>query len=112
MRTVFVSHNDLGLACLEELDRLGADIRAVLTRPNLDRISDQTDFTDFTAERDVPLHRVDSINTDAWVDRLGQYNPGPVAARPGTRAHRLEPHQRPRRDGAHDVSPRRSGRRG
>ena len=75
MRTVFVSHNDLGLACLEELDRLGADIRAVLTRPNLDRISDQTDFTDFTAERDVPLHRVDSINTDAWVDRLGQYDP-------------------------------------
>jgi methionyl-tRNA formyltransferase len=75
MRTVFVSHNDLGLACLEELDRLGADIQAVLTRPELDRISDQTDFTGFTDDRDVPLHRVESLNTDAWVDRLADYDP-------------------------------------
>ncbi|WP_380675286.1 methionyl-tRNA formyltransferase [Salinigranum sp. GCM10025319] len=75
MRTVFVSHNDLGLACLEELDRLGADIRAVLTRPELDRISDQTDFAAFTEERDVPLHRVESLNTDEWVDRLAGYDP-------------------------------------
>ena len=75
MRTVFVSHNDLGLACLEELDRLGADIRAVLTRPELARISDQTDFTDFTDGRDVPLHRVDSINSDEWVERLTAYEP-------------------------------------
>jgi methionyl-tRNA formyltransferase len=75
MRTVFVSHNDLGLACLEALDRQGVDIQAVLTRPDLDRISDQTDFTDFTDERDVPLHRVESLNTDAWVERIADYNP-------------------------------------
>ena len=75
MRTVFVSHNDLGLACLEALDRQRADIQAVLTRPDLDRISDQTDFTDFTDKCDVPLHRVESLNTDAWVDRLADYDP-------------------------------------
>jgi methionyl-tRNA formyltransferase len=75
MRTVFVSHNDLGLACLEELDRLGADVRAVLTRPDLDRIADQTDFTRFTDDRDVPLHRVETLNTDEWVDRIAGYDP-------------------------------------
>ena len=75
MRTVFVSHNDLGLACLEELDRAGADLQAVLTRPELDRIADQTDFAGFAAERDVDLHRVESLNTDEWVDRLTDYDP-------------------------------------
>jgi len=75
MRTVFVSHNDLGLACLEELDRAGADLQAVLTRPELDRIADQTDFAAFAAEREVDLHRVESLNTDEWVDRLTDYDP-------------------------------------
>lgn len=75
MRTVFVSHNDLGLACLEELDALGADIRAIVTRPRDDAVADQTTFGDIAAATGAAHHEVESVNTDAVVGLLREYNP-------------------------------------
>lgn len=75
MRVVFITHNDLGLACLEELDDLEADIVAVYTRPERDDIADQTDLTKFTAENGIPLHRVNSVNTDAIKSQIAEYDP-------------------------------------
>ena len=75
MRTVFVSHNDLGLACLEELHALGADIAAILTRPREESIADQTRFDDIAERTGAPLHEVESVNTDAVVERLRGYDP-------------------------------------
>ena len=75
MRVVFVTHNELGLACLEELADLGADLRAVYTRPERKEIADQTDLAAFADGRDVPLHRVESVNTDAVKGELNEYDP-------------------------------------
>lgn len=75
MRVVFVTHNELGLACLEELADLGADIRSVYTRPEREEIADQTDLEAFADSRGVPLHRVESVNTDAVKDEIAGFDP-------------------------------------
>ena len=75
MRTVFVSHNDLGLACLEELHDLGADVTAIFTRPQDDAVADQTTFDEVAARTGATLHEVESVNTDAVVDQLRAYDP-------------------------------------
>lgn len=75
MRVVFVTHNDLGLACLEELADLGADIGGVYTRPERAEISDQTDLAGFTEREDVPLHRVESVNTGTVKSRIAEAEP-------------------------------------
>jgi methionyl-tRNA formyltransferase len=75
MDIVFVTHNKLGLACLEELSAVGADIRAVYTRPEREDISDQVPIDSFAEEQDVPLHRVDSINSDSVKTEIAGYDP-------------------------------------
>ncbi|MFD1514264.1 methionyl-tRNA formyltransferase [Halomarina rubra] len=75
MRVVFVTHNDLGLACLEELVDLGADVRAVFTRPRREAISDQTDLSRFAAVHDLPLHETDDVNDEAVRERIAEYDP-------------------------------------
>ena len=75
MRVVFVTHNDLGLACLEELVRLDADVRRVYTRPQRDDVADQTDLTAFAAEHDVPLSEVESVNADQVVEQIEDDDP-------------------------------------
>lgn len=75
MRTVFISHNDLGSACLEELSTLGADVRGIFTRPQSDDIADQTDFGAFGAREDVPIHEVESVNTATVAERIAGYDP-------------------------------------
>lgn len=75
MRTVFVTHNDLGLACLEELDDLGADVRAIVTRPENEHVADQTDFDDIADRADAALHTVEEVNDDRVVDQLAAYDP-------------------------------------
>ncbi|MBX0305413.1 methionyl-tRNA formyltransferase [Haloarcula salinisoli] len=75
MRTVFVSHNDLGLACLEELHNLGADIPAIITRPRDESVADQTTFDGIAARTGADVHEVESVNTDAVVDQLRAYDP-------------------------------------
>lgn len=75
MRIVFVTHNDLGRACLEELDALNADIRGVFTRPAREDIADQTDLAAFAAERDVSLHETESINADPVREQIADYDP-------------------------------------
>jgi methionyl-tRNA formyltransferase len=75
MRVVFITHNELGLACLEELADLGADVRAVYTRPETDDLSNQVGFEAFTDARDVPLHRVDSVNDEQVVSQIAGYEP-------------------------------------
>ncbi|MWG36309.1 methionyl-tRNA formyltransferase [Halomarina oriensis] len=75
MRVVFVTHNDLGLACLEELVDLGADVRRVVTRPQQPGISDQTDLSRFASAHDVPLEEVDDVNADAVRERIAAEDP-------------------------------------
>jgi len=75
MRVVFVTHNDLGLACIDELDRLGADIVGVLTRPQRPDISDQTDVAGFTETHDVSVHEVESVNTEEVRETIEGYDP-------------------------------------
>lgn len=75
MRVIFVTHNSLGLACLEELAELDAEIQAVYTRPNREDLSDQSDISKFTKEHDIPLHRVDSVNDDTVKSQISNYNP-------------------------------------
>jgi methionyl-tRNA formyltransferase len=75
MDLVFVTHNELGRACLEELYAQGATIRAVFTRPDRDHISDQIDLSSFTAERNIPLHRVESVNDSDVEDWIRSYGP-------------------------------------
>lgn len=75
MRVVFVSHNDLGLACIEELHDLGADVRAVVTRPEDESVADQTSFDDIADRAGATLHEVESVNEDAVVDRIASYDP-------------------------------------
>jgi methionyl-tRNA formyltransferase len=75
MRVVFVTHNELGLACLEELAALGADLRAVYTRPEREELADQTDLAVFADDRELPLHRVESVNDDAVKAELAGYDP-------------------------------------
>ncbi|MFC5970121.1 methionyl-tRNA formyltransferase [Halomarina salina] len=75
MRVVFVTHNDLGLACLEELVALGADVRGIFTRPQQPRISDQTDLSAFATAHDVPLHETDDVNAESVRERIAGYDP-------------------------------------
>lgn len=75
MRVVFITHNELGLACLQELYNLGANIEAIYTRPEQEDLSDQTDLSKFAIKNKIPLNRVGSINTDAVKSQLKEYNP-------------------------------------
>jgi len=75
MRVVFVTHNDLGLACLEELVDLGADVRGVFTRPEQRDLADQTDLSAFAEAESIPLHRVESVNTDATKAAISDCDP-------------------------------------
>lgn len=75
MRVVFVTHNELGLACLEELAELGADLRSVYTRPEREGIADQTDLAAFAGSHGVPLHRVESVNADPVKAEMRGYDP-------------------------------------
>lgn len=75
MRVVFVTHNELGLACLEELARAGADICAIYTQPEQPEISDQTEFSTFAGRAGADLHHVESVNTPAVKDQMVSYEP-------------------------------------
>jgi methionyl-tRNA formyltransferase len=75
MRVVFVTHNELGLACLEELVDLGADVRAVYTRPEREELADQTDLAAFASEHEVSLNRIESVNTDSVKAEIREDDP-------------------------------------
>lgn len=75
MDVVFVTHNELGLACIEELVDLDANVQAVYTRPKRDDIADQTDLEGFTTKNDVPLHRVKTVNDQGVKDQIRAYDP-------------------------------------
>lgn len=75
MRVVFVTHNDLGLACLEGLADLGADIQAVYTRPREPGLSDQVGLKSFANEHDAALHRVESVNDPEVIEQIDGYEP-------------------------------------
>lgn len=75
MRVVFITHNELGQACLKELDSLGADIQAVYTRPERDELADQVDLAEFTTSNEIPLHRVESVNTASVKAQILEYDP-------------------------------------
>jgi len=75
MQIVFVTHNELGLACLEELADLGGEIQAVYTRPKQSELADQTDLDEFTDINNIPLHRVQSINESEVKTQLRGYDP-------------------------------------
>jgi methionyl-tRNA formyltransferase len=75
MRVVFVTHNELGLACLEELVDLGADVQGIFTRPQEDDLSDQIEIAPFAERNDVNLHRVSSVNNGTVKSQISKYEP-------------------------------------
>jgi len=75
MRIVFITHNRLGLACLEELTDLGANVQAIYTSPEDEDISDQIGFKSFVSEQNISLHHVESVNTTAVKTEIAEYNP-------------------------------------
>ena len=75
LTVVFVSHNDLGLACLEELETLGANVRAVYTRPRGANIADQTDFRPFADQAGADHHAVESVNDADVIAQMRSYEP-------------------------------------
>jgi methionyl-tRNA formyltransferase len=72
---VFITHNEVGLACLKELNERGANIKAVYTRGSDDDISDQADVERFAEQANIPLHRVRSVNTETVKSRIQEYGP-------------------------------------
>lgn len=75
MKAILITHNQLGLSCLEELVDLGATIQAVYTRERQTDISDQTDLETFTDQAGIPIHHVESVNTETQVSKIKEYNP-------------------------------------
>ncbi|AZQ14283.1 methionyl-tRNA formyltransferase [Halorubrum sp. PV6] len=75
MRVVFITHNELGQACLEELNSLGANVQAVYTRSEQEELADQTDLAEFTTGNEIPLHRVESVNTNSVKSQIMDYEP-------------------------------------
>lgn len=75
MNIIFITHNEVGIACLTELNELGANIQAVYTRDREEEISDQADLEAFAEQANVPLHRVSSVNTEAVKSQIQEYAP-------------------------------------
>lgn len=75
MDIVFITHNQLGLACLEELSIAGANVQAIYTRPKREEIADQVGVESFAESHDIPLHRVESVNSDVISSEIAAYNP-------------------------------------
>lgn len=75
MRVVFVTHNELGMACLEELIDLGADVRSIFTRPERENLSDQVGFGSFGERNNIIVHRVSSVNDDVVKSRMAESDP-------------------------------------
>ena len=75
MRIVFVSHNELGLACLEELTQLNADVRHVFTKPSNPNISDQVDFGPHCQSHGIPVTETESANDDMTVATMRECDP-------------------------------------
>ncbi|GAB6862943.1 methionyl-tRNA formyltransferase [Haloplanus litoreus] len=75
MRTVFISQNELGFACLEELLDLGADVRHVFTKPTTPNISDQVAFGPLCRSHGVPITETESANDDTTVATIRECDP-------------------------------------
>lgn len=75
MSVVFVTRSELGLACLEALEDSGADISAVVTRPENENISDQADVWSFAEGRDVALHELTDVNAPDSQAAIADYDP-------------------------------------
>ncbi|WP_200531413.1 methionyl-tRNA formyltransferase [Halorubrum sp. LN27] len=75
MRIVFVSHNELGLACLEELIELDADVKHVFTKPNDANISDQVEFESFCHSHNIPITETKSVNDNLAITTMRKCDP-------------------------------------
>jgi methionyl-tRNA formyltransferase len=75
MRVVFVTHNRLGLACIEELVSLDAEVQAIYTRSERDELADQTDIGTFADSEGISLHRIESVNTEEVKSQIAEYKP-------------------------------------
>ncbi|UVE49756.1 methionyl-tRNA formyltransferase [Haloferax larsenii] len=75
MRAVFVTHNDIGRTCLEELIQCGADVPAVYTQPKKKSLSDQISLDSFCAKHDIELHRTGSVNDPKTREQIESYDP-------------------------------------
>lgn len=75
MQVVFITHNELGQVCIEQLSKLGADVQAVYTKPKSSDISDQVDLKPTTETYDIPLDRVESVNTGAVKSEIKEIEP-------------------------------------
>lgn len=72
---VFITHNELGMACLEELHELGANIEHVFSRPPGDDIADQVRFESFSETADCSLDYVETVDSPAAIDAMESAEP-------------------------------------
>lgn len=75
MRTVFISQNELGFACLQELLNLGADVHHVFTKPANPNISDQVAFGPLCRSHGVPITETESVNDETTVATIRKCDP-------------------------------------
>jgi methionyl-tRNA formyltransferase len=75
MQTVFISQNELGLACLEELLDLDADVHHVFTKPANPNISDQVAFDPLCQSYGIPTTETESVNDDTTVATIRKCDP-------------------------------------
>jgi len=75
MRTIFVTQNEMGKECLDELLSLGADVRRVYTKPSDPGVSDQAEIAPITGKYEVPLNYTESVNDPEIVEEMRETNP-------------------------------------
>lgn len=75
MRTIFITRSKLGLACLEELVELDADVKKIYTKPRESEISDQVSFESFVDNHCISIEHVTSVNHPRVISEIRAYEP-------------------------------------
>lgn len=75
MRVCFITYNELGVACIEELQALGAEIELVLSRPPDPSLSTHVDIEPTCRRLDLPLETVNSANSERSKRLLSEARP-------------------------------------
>lgn len=75
MKTIIVTHNELGLRIIRTLVELDADIQTIYTRTISEDISDHLDIKSRLEGIDIPINSVDSMNIDDVYHSMKNTNP-------------------------------------
>jgi methionyl-tRNA formyltransferase len=77
MKSIFVSFDEIGWRCLEEILRLGGDVAGIFTLDDERRLrmSGNRPFDDLAAAYNVPLFKVRNINDEETLRLVGKCSP-------------------------------------